>query len=228
VASVGLALRADRSLRVRLPLQSLTVAGREADRLLPYGDLIRDEVNVKHLAFTDDLQAFGSFTLRPNGKVLGPKLGPEVQSVMKAARAGEWQANDDGTVDVAGRTLAPDEFELDLSADEGSAAAPLRANDAVVALDVDVTAELTAEGSARDLIRLIQHARKERDLDVTDRVTLQVQLPPDAREAVQAHEATVAEAVLASSIDYVDHDLANVARLDGQSVSFDFAVDASG
>jgi isoleucyl-tRNA synthetase len=228
VASVGLALRADRSLRVRLPLQTLTVAGRDADRLAPYVELLRDEVNVKEVAFSDDLEAFGSFTLRPNGKVLGPKLGPEVQSVMKAARAGEWQANDDGTVDVAGRTLAPDEFELDLSADEGSAAAPLRANDAVVALDVDVTAELTAEGSARDLIRLIQHARKERDLDVTDRVTLQVQLPPDAREAVQAHEATVAEAVLASSIDYVDHDLANVARLDGQSVSFDFAVDASG
>jgi isoleucyl-tRNA synthetase len=224
VASVGLALRADRSLRVRLPLQTLTVAGRESERLAPFVDLIRDEVNVKDVSFTDDLEAFGSFALKPNGKVLGPKLGGDTKKVMQAARDGDWSHQAEGRVSVGGHTLEPGEFDLALSADEGSAAAPLRANDTVVALDIDVTPALAAEGTARDLIRLVQQARKDRDLQVSDRIALRLQLPDPVLEAVRTHEPALAEAVLASSIDYADAPLDETATLDGHPVTFDFAV----
>ena len=92
---------------------------------------------MKSVEFSDDVAQFGTFVLRPNGKVLGPRLGGAVQQVIKAARAGEWTGNADGTVTVAGVTLSGDDFELALQAKDGDATAPLRGNDAVVNLDTD-------------------------------------------------------------------------------------------
>ena len=201
VCSVALGLREDHRLRARLPLASLTIAGRDVAALEPLTALVRDEVNVKEVVLTDDLDAVGSFQLRPNARVLGPRLGKAVQEVIKAAKAGEWTASDDGTVSVAGQTLQPDEFEMALEAQKGAAAAPLRDNGAVVELDVEVTPELAAEGLARDVVRMVQQARKDADLRVTDRIVASLSLPQDAADAVDAHRAWVAEQVLATSLE---------------------------
>ena len=112
VASTTLSLRDAERLRVRLPLPKLTVAGPGAAELEGFVDLLGDEVNVKEVVLEDDPSTLATFRLKPNGKVLGPLLGGAVQEVMKAARDGEWASGDDGTVVVAGHTLAPGEFEL--------------------------------------------------------------------------------------------------------------------
>ena len=118
-----------------------------------------------------------------------------------AAKAGDWTANDDGTVSVAGQVLGPDEFELGLDPLEGVTAAALPGNDAVVVLDTDITPELEAEGQARDLVRLVQQLRKERELEVTDRIRLQLELPDDAAAALGPHLDWVAEQVLAVEVE---------------------------
>mgnify|MGYP001256775903 CR=1 FL=1 len=197
VCSVALGLREDHRLRARLPLRRLTVAGRDVERLAGLAPLVRDEVNVKELELTDDLTEVGTFQLRPNARVLGPRLGKAVQDVIRAARSGEWEQLDDGTVRVAGHELADGEFELALEAREGTAAAPLRDNAAVVELDVEVTPDLAAEGLARDVVRMVQQARKDADLAVTDRITATLSLPTELAEAVDAHRDWVAEQVLA-------------------------------
>ncbi len=224
VCSAALSLREARNLRVRLPLARLTVAGRDTGELEGYRDLIADELNVKEVAFSGDLEAFGRFVLRPNGRVLGPKLGGDVQKVIKAAKDGQWEAREDGTVAVAGHVLAAGEFELALTAPDGAATAALRGNDAVVNLDVEVTDELRAEGVARDLIRLVQQARKDADLAVTDRIGLVVQLPSGVQAAIAAHQGTVADAVLATSLRFSDDTQAVSGTLDDESVSFTISV----
>src|SRR5690606_19388592 len=176
VCTATLFLREERGLRTRLPLRSLTVAGRDSERLAPFVELIADEVNVKQVELTDDLAAHAEFVLRPNGRVLGPKLGGDTQKVMGAARNGEWTRDGDRVV-VAGHTLEPGEFELSLKPREGETAQALRTNDAVAVLDVEVTPELAAEGKARDLVRLVQQARKDADLVVTDRIRLRISTP---------------------------------------------------
>ncbi|MEZ5268158.1 MAG: DUF5915 domain-containing protein [Microthrixaceae bacterium] len=113
------------------------------------------------MELTEDLEQIGNFLLRPDARVLGPRLGAEVQQVIRAAKAGDWTTNDDGTVEVAGHTLGPDEFELALVPHEGAVAAALPGNAVLVELDVEVTPELAAEGIARDVVRLIQQARKD-------------------------------------------------------------------
>jgi isoleucyl-tRNA synthetase len=221
-ASAALSLREERGLRVRLPLASATVAGAGADRLAPYRQLLADEVNVKEVHLSDDVGAFGSLRLRPNGRVLGPKLGPAVQQVLAAARAGEWEANDDGTVSVAGQVLVPGEFDLALEPREGIAAAALPGNDAIVVLDTTVTPELEAEGWARDLVRAVQQARKDRQLQVTDRIRLRLAAPGDLMAAIDPHLGWVAEQVLATDIATVDDGgLAVTARIGERTVGFE-------
>ena len=153
---------------------------------------------MKEVLLSDDLTAYGQFVLRPNGQELGPRLGRDVQGVFAAAREGQWARNADGTVTVAGHTLSDSEFELALNPVEGTTAAALRANDALVALDTAVSPELASEGIARDVVRAIQAERKNQGLDVTDRIRLSVTAGAEILEAVEAHRTYVCEQVLAA------------------------------
>ena len=217
VVSAALRLREDQGLRVRLPLQSLTLAGAGAASVASLSHLISDEVNVKSVEFSEDLEAFAEFALQPNGKVLGPRLGGDVQKVFGAAKQGAWTQNDDGSIDIAGYTLSPEEYTLNVKPAEGVTAAALPSNDAVVVLDTELTPELEAEGLARDIVRAIQEARKTEDLVVTDRIALTLDLSAEGLAAVQAMEAYVSEQTLATSVAYGDvadgHDAAGVGTL---------------
>ena len=217
VVSAALRLREDEGLRVRLPLQLLTLAGDGAASVADLSHLIADEVNVKAVEFADDLESFAAFALQPNGSVLGPRLGGDVQKVFGAAKQGAWTQNDDGSIEIAGHTLTPEEFTLNVKPADGVTASALPSNDAVVVLDTEVTPELEAEGLARDIVRAIQEARKTEDLVVSDRISLTLDLSPEGTEAVQAHESYVGEQTLATTITYgsVDggHDAAGVGHL---------------
>ena len=217
VVSAALRLREDEGLRVRLPLASLTLAGEGAASVEPLTHLIADEVNVKAVQFADDLDTYAEFSLQPNGSVLGPRLGGDVQKVFGAAKQGQWTQNDDGSIDIAGHTLTPDEFTLNVLPAEGVTAAALPTNDAVVVLDTELTPELESEGLARDIVRAIQQARKEEDLVVTDRIALTLDLSPDGVAAVQALESYVSEQTLSTSITFDSvtdgHDAAGVGTL---------------
>ena len=199
VCSTALRLREDTGLRVRLPLASLVVAGRDSHTLQPLVALLADEVNVKRVELTDDLSSYATFVLRPNGKVLGPRLGKSMQSVFGAAKKGEWTREGDD-IHVAGQVLTPGEYELALESPDGVTAAALRSNDAVVTLDTVVTPELAAEGLARDVIRAVQQARKDQGLVVTDRIRLRLDAPERITDAVGSHESTVTGAVLAREL----------------------------
>ncbi|MGI9601655.1 MAG: isoleucine--tRNA ligase [Acidimicrobiales bacterium] len=198
--STALRLREDLGLRVRLPLSSLTLVSAGINEA--YSPILAHEVNVKTVRVDDDLSSYASFTLRPDGKALGPKLGGDVQKVFGAAKAGEWTDNGDGTVTVAGHTLEASEFELAVEPVEGVVAAALPGNDGLVVLDTELTPELEAEGLARDVVRQVQNARKDADLEVTDRIALMLELPDPVTDAVRAHEAYVADQVLATSVGY--------------------------
>jgi isoleucyl-tRNA synthetase len=201
ICSVALGLREDRRLRARLPLQRLTIAGRDTDRLADLVHLVRDEVNVREVLLTGDLSAVGRFVLRPRAQLLGPRLGGAVQDVIRAAKTGEWVTNDDRTVSVAGHVLAEGEFELALEPRAGAAAAPLHDSSAVIELDVEVTEDLRREGMARDVVRAVQQARKEADLQVTDRIHLTLLDGGGLGESIEVHRDWIMEQVLATALE---------------------------
>jgi isoleucyl-tRNA synthetase len=204
VASSTLSLRKARKLRVRLPLATLTVAASDADTLAPFADILRDEVNVKDVVLTTDVASYGHFEIAVNARVCGPRLGGDTQKVIRAVKAGEWAANDDGTVTAAGITLQPGEFTEKLVAADPEETLALPGNTGLVVLDTTVTPELAAEGTAKDVVRLVQQARRDAGLDVSDRITLVLDAAVEVVEAVRAHEDFLAGEVLATAVTYAE------------------------
>jgi isoleucyl-tRNA synthetase len=200
VCSAALSLRKAKGLRVRLPLRTLTVATPDATTLEPFADLVADEVNVKEVVFTPDVGGYCEQVLTVVPRVLGPRVGGEVQNVIKAVKAGDWSLVDGSPV-AADVTLAEGEYDLKLVAADPERSAPLPAGAGVVVLDTEVTPELAAEGLARDVVRVVQQARREAGLDVADRITLAVEGSPEVVAAVEAHRGFVAAETLATSVE---------------------------
>ncbi|GLZ42154.1 isoleucine--tRNA ligase [Actinokineospora sp. NBRC 105648] len=202
VCSAALALRKANKLRVRLPLARLLVAAEDSAVLAPFSDLIRDEVNVKAVELTTDVAAHGHFELAVNARACGPRLGADVQKVIRSVKAGEWSTTDSGAVVAAGIELLDGEYERRLVATDAGATAELPGSSGLVVLDTEVTPELAAEGVARDLVRVVQQARRDARLDVSDRVLITVDAPAEVVEAIQAYEAFLAGETLADAVAY--------------------------
>ena len=222
VVSTTLRVREDASLRVRLPLSSITIAGEELSELEKYLDIIKDEVNVKAVIFSDDIANHAQFILKPDGKILGPRLGKSVQDVFKAAKSGNWEWISDEKVQVGTHVLEKNEFSIHLEANEGITAGALTSSNGVVILDTNVTEELINEGRARDTVRAIQEARKTQNLVVTDRIQVVVDAPENIQQAINTHLPYIADQVLAVSIDFEDMNteaIIHQGNIDGEIVS---------
>jgi isoleucyl-tRNA synthetase len=196
VCSMALGLRKAHQLRVRLPLASLTVAHPAAGSLVPFTELIAEEVNVKAVELSAEPASLGRFELAVNPRVLGPRIGGQVQQVIRAVKAGSWtQAGD--RVEAAGVELEPGEYELKLAAADPDSTSALPGNTGLIALDLRVTPELAAEGTARDVVRIVQQARRDAGLAVSDRIRLDIGADGAVAEAVRAHAGFIAAETLA-------------------------------
>jgi isoleucyl-tRNA synthetase len=201
VSSAALSVRKAKGLRVRLPLPSLTVASPRASALAPFADLIADEVNVKEVTFTGDVAAYCEQVLTVVPRALGPRVGGQVQAVIKAVKAGDWSLVDGAPV-AAGVRLADGEYELRLVAADVEHSAPLPGGEGVVVLDTTVTPELAAEGLARDVVRVVQQARRAADLDVSNRIEVVLGASREVVAAVEAYRDFVAREVLADAVTF--------------------------
>jgi isoleucyl-tRNA synthetase len=196
VCSTALGLRKAHQLRVRLPLTSLTIAHPAAGSLAPFTGLIAEEVNVKTVELSSDPATLGRFELAVNPRVLGPRLGGQVQQVIRAVKAGSWtQAGD--RVEAAGVVLEPGEYELKLAAADPDSTSALPGNTGLITLDLRVTPELAAEGTARDVVRIVQQARRDAGLEVSDRIRLDIGADGAVADAVRAHAGFLAAETLA-------------------------------
>ncbi|SFS33695.1 isoleucine--tRNA ligase [Saccharopolyspora flava] len=199
VCSSALALRKSNKLRVRLPLSSLVVATPEAEALRPFADLITDEVNVKGLELSTDVAAHGRFEIAVNARAAGPRLGKDVQKVIKAVKSGDWERRA-STVVAAGIELQDGEYTEKLVSTDTGAAAALPDGDGLVVLDTEVTPDLAAEGLARDVVRVIQNARKDAGFEVSDRIEVTVEAPDEVAAAVNTHRDFIAGETLANEV----------------------------
>ncbi|HTY18032.1 MAG TPA: isoleucine--tRNA ligase [Myxococcota bacterium] len=203
-ASAARTLREKSGVRVRQPLAALTLAGAGVERLAPYADLLREEVNVKEVRLASSIDEWARFQLAVNARALGPRLGPAMKDVLAAAKGGRFERLADGGIEVAGQRLEPGEYQLRLEPHAGIACEPLASRDAIAVLDTELTDELVAEGVARDVVRGVQQARKEAGLHVADRIRLSLALPEDWRGAVERHRDWIAEQTLARAVELVE------------------------
>jgi len=199
VCSAVLSVRRAANLRVRLPLRSVTVAVLDPALLEPYRELIADEVNVKEVHLTADVDAIARRVLAVNAAVVGPRLGPDAQAVFAAARTGEWRVVDDG-LEIAGHRLDNDDFTLAIRARDEASTRVLESGTGAVSVDIEVTPQLEREGLARDVVRLVQSARRDAGLHLADRIRLALDLPPEHAAAVTEHREYVCAETLATEL----------------------------
>ena len=195
VASAGLALRKAHGARVRLPLGLVTVVTQEASALEPYSEILAEELNVKAVRYEelDDSveQRWGiGKKLTPLSRVLGPRVGKQVQEIIAGAKAGNWDITG-GVVTVAGIELLEGEYELELSLEDSDLAVQFLPTGGFVVLDTTITPELASEGLARDVIRWIQQERKNAGLDVSDRIAVTLGGDQVAVAAISQHQELI-------------------------------------
>ncbi|MDP8937910.1 MAG: isoleucine--tRNA ligase [Actinomycetota bacterium] len=229
LVGLGRSARTDAGLGVRQPL-------RRALLLHPGVTLgddiraeIRDELNVKALEDVESLTDLMSWTVVPNFRALGPRLGPRVNEVKAALASADGATlrrslEADGFVEVAGHRLGPDDVEVRagshddyaLSSDEGWA----------VALDLELDDDLEREGVARQLARELNDLRKRLQLALTDRVRIRIESGPRVAAAVEAHRDWIAAQVLATELAVVADAGPGAAHLEvaGEPVRVDLRV----
>ncbi|MCU0504957.1 MAG: class I tRNA ligase family protein [Chloroflexi bacterium] len=192
-------LRSQAGIKLRQPLARAWITLTDAG--VGYSDdmlgRLADEINVKEIVVIASDSDLVERRVKPLLPRIGRRLGAAIPAVMAAARDGTAEIHADGSVTLAGVTLAPDEVEILSSPRPGTAVA--HDEGLVVVLDTTVTPELRAEGEARDLQRAIQDLRREMGLAVDERIDLAVEEGP-AVERISPFLAGIGAETLADAV----------------------------
>jgi isoleucyl-tRNA synthetase len=211
IASSGLRVRMENKLKVRQPLSKVEVILADDTHrtwLEQHDGLLREELNVKQVEYTQQADLYIAYQVQPNFKRLGPRVGkrmPQVKQALVSADGGKLLAE----LTRAGKvllTVQDQTIELDsediqvrLQAREGWAAA--QGEQSVVVLSTELTPELIREGLIRDLVRLVNERRKELDCAFTDRIRLGIVTESvELTTALRENEAYVMNETLAREI----------------------------
>src|SRR5712691_5679750 len=200
VASLGNAARKGAGVRSQQPLPALRVAGGSTFHELPEwaSALIRDELNVKDVVYTQALTEAVRQRAEGNPKILGPKYGKDYTRIRAALQEGRFTAVD-GRVRVEDWVLEPDEVTLSFEPAPGYAAAA--GEGVLVVLDTSLSPELVTEGRARAVVRLIKDARRQAGFNVSDRILVRYDASDGVSEAFEQHAAYIRRETLATRLE---------------------------
>jgi isoleucyl-tRNA synthetase len=204
LVELGRSARASSGVKVRQPLARALVAAPGWDA---FPDDLRSEV-------ADELNVLGldslsmaevvDFTVRPQFRALGKRFGPATQQVADAVRAADPTQTADAlrtaghvVVTVEGEDLKLDATEVEVTEAPRTGWLVSAEGALIIALDVEITPELRRAGLARDVVRLIQQARKDGGLEITDRIEVWWHATNETGDAVREHSAAIADEVLA-------------------------------
>ncbi|UQX87180.1 isoleucine--tRNA ligase [Jatrophihabitans telluris] len=210
IVELGRAARAESKVKTRQPLARALVSAPGWDRIPdPLKAEVTDELNVLELAALADAEDLVDVSVKPNFRALGKRFGSGTKDVATAISAGDPTAlahavrqGGSATVTVGGEEIRVGSDELIVTEAPRSGWAVTSEGAETVALDLELTGELRRLGLLRDVIRLVQEARKNAGFEVTDRIQLRWRVggSPDPAEAIRHHATELATEVLATDI----------------------------
>lgn len=195
ICSSALFIRSSQNIRVRQPLTRLTIITTEVYGFEEFEDLIRDEINVKSIDYRKDLEGYASLKLSINFPTLGKRLPTRVKDIIAASKIGQWKVEGDRLL-IAGESLSREEFSVILDPKDRDNSKALSNNKGLVILDLNITKELYEEGIARDIIRLVQQARKDASFDVSDHIKLAIKGNEEISAITRRYSALINEQTL--------------------------------
>jgi isoleucyl-tRNA synthetase len=202
-------------IRTRQPLRRAVLVGPvgDAQEITDLLDLLSDEVNVKDVLVTNDPEPYAVHTIKPRFNLLGPRLGPLAPKVAKAlarlsppeaaAAARRLEGGENLLVDIADQEepviLALGDVDIRTDGRPGWSVEGTEGR--YVALDTELSADLLAEGLAREMVNRVQRLRKEAGFDVDDHIEAVYEAGGEARAALAVSRAYVAAEILADRFE---------------------------
>jgi len=222
LVGLGRSARTDAGIRTRQPLPRALVLHPGTALSAEVRDQVADELNVKAIEDVETLSDLMSWTVIPNFRALGPRLGPRVNAVKAALAEADGsevrrRLEADGYVEVAGERLEAGDVEVRATSHDDFALAT--DDDWAVALDLTLDEALELEGVARQLARDINDLRKLRGLSLSDRVEVVLEGGGRLEAVLAAHREWIAGQVLATSLS-----LGPTTPADGDAVRIDLRV----
>ena len=211
ITSMVFSLRKKENVKVRQPLQKVMIPvldKKTEEQILAVSELIKQEVNVKELQLINAEEASHLIVkqIKPNFKALGPKLGKDMKTVadeIQNFNAEQISALEKaGKIDVQGYEITSDDVEIFTKDIPGWTVAS--EGKTTVALDLMITDELKAEGIAREFINRVQNLRKDKDFDLTDRISIHLEENCPFREELTNNEQYICDEVLSDKIEFVN------------------------
>ena len=206
VIESGRAVRKKANIKVRQPLNSLKVytANKQVKSFIQkQADIVIDELNIKEVVFSDNIDEFGKLSLKPNFKNLKMKFGDEMQEAMKSISTLNAKTVLENL--LHGNSFPENSFELNkddvlitLKAEKGSES--FLAKDLIVCLDTTISEQLRLEGVLRDLIRQIQLMRKEADFNIDDRIIISGSFKNELKDVISENKDYFMNEVLCTDI----------------------------
>lgn len=211
ISSLTLSLRKKTSINVRQPLNKILVPVLDSafqEKVEKVKDLILSETNIKDIEFITDTTGIIKKKIKPNFKALGSKVGKDMKLVSSSIQS--LTIDQISSLESAGElaltgtpyTILLSDVEIIAEDVEGWQVANL--GKLTVALDVHITEELKKEGLSRELINRLQNLRKEKGLEVTDRINVKLTAASEVVNAAKENLSYICTEILADSLVFED------------------------
>ena len=213
ISSLVLSLRAKEKIKVRQPLQKIMIpvdSAQQKEEILAVADLIKNEVNIKEIQILDDASDILIKQIKPNFKTLGPKFGKDMRFI--AAEVQKFNQEDINKIDkdknilldLNGKNITLDISDVEISSKDIEGWLVANEGSLTVALDVTITQELRKEGVARELVNRIQNARKDKGLELADKIKLTVLNFENLQKSITDNKDYIMTETLTSELVFVD------------------------
>ncbi|MEM7548463.1 MAG: isoleucine--tRNA ligase [Bacteroidota bacterium] len=210
ISSMVHSLRKKHSLRVRQPLSKILLPisdQSERKEISEVERLIRSEVNIKEIEFIDDDSGVLTKKIKPNFKKLGRELGPKMKEASKAISIltqqdiSKIESTNQLEIALGEEKIMLSLEDVEIQSDDIPGWSVVSENGLTVALDITLTEELHKEGIARDFINRIQNLRKEKGLDVQDKISIEYHSEQQlVNDALKTYEKLVSNETQAISM----------------------------
>jgi len=207
--TMGRALRSTHALKTRQPLKAIYLVTRDSEErkiLHEMESIIKEELNVKEAVYRENEEDLVEFKAKPNYKVLGKELGrymKEAAALIENLSMNKIQSILEGAVlqlDYSAGSLELTEEKIIVQRFEKENMKVLNEGQLTVGLDSEITEPLYLEGLSRDIVRSIQNLRKERDMDVTDRIIVSINGDEAVRKSVEEFKEHIMNETLSVEI----------------------------
>lgn len=208
IVSLGRTARNACAIKNRQPLSELFIRADKFDSLPEeYLDILKEELNVKKIAFISDSSGFASYEIKPQLRTLGPKYGPLIgkirehlaqcdsSALVNAVRKGETV-----TVSIDNTLVAFKEEDLLISDKNKEGYQTVSEKGITVILNTELSQELIQEGLMRELVSKIQTMRKESGFNVTDHIVVTYSCGEKLAEVIEKYKSEIMQDTLADSI----------------------------